>query len=956
MDPFVKITLPNGQTGRTKACPKGHRDPQWGRSLHNKIHLPWSASDKRKLTFPQPHNESTNDAPINKFVEDSPVTFELRCFDEDVGVNDLIGVAYVTMNKFIHHPNDKHVLEVELFQSDDAGTTVAEGMGNEGSTALPAGFIHMDIEFHPKGDVETSEEGIFTFTINTGVDLHDTNHEVIRDISSKNDWTGFCIAVPLLAIYIAVGTLFYMFMCGFPMLDAMYFCFATFTTVGYGDQSNFGGSIWGVPSYKSGYATGTNSDGDPVPEWYICLFGALYAMAGVGIGGVSLGIIFDRIIETADTVEDYVSACIDKTCRPCCEKIFCRGNGRCPQISLEACLFSVPATLIITFFFIIVGTIFFAFVELDYTTRDSWIQAFYWSVVTCTTVGYGDFSPATVAGKFFTCAYMVVAVMMFTKLINDSSAMLVKQREKKMERMCMEQFGDQLEYTDFVDLKRQVHVPKNAPEISRTEFFLAMLLRLGRVKPKDLAMLSEIFTHLDKNEGGALDLGDLAVGSVPPKEFAAHGYWDEIKAQYPDYYTTNQPQGDHVYWAERVKDTVTSDYVEMRREMVRWQVHGFSKICNGDCRPGEFLSSPTLEICGEKWVLELYPRGVNDTSSETSGLCLRYVGANKVGAPKLTISLAHAHDPPTLLFKRSGLKFAPEGDAYGVSAVAVARPQWPSLDTSGMLHVEVRGSQADLTRLAGDDDMLVLDIEIEIAGEPEQSFYASSNVVVPAAAVGSEFGSLLASGEGSDCIIVCGTTEFTGHSIVIRARCPVMYKYLVAGGGKTLDITGCSTPICEALLNFIYTGVCPSNVLEEQPQFLLQHANRFHLTRLAAMCEARLSMTLSISNAAGFLVLADMERAPQLERECLKFIWANAAEVMASAGAQTLMAQLPTMPHLMKKLLGAVSPANAAIIESATAGLASPIRRDIERSLGQGQNETPLSMRTPGGTPKSKTR
>ena len=30
---------------------------------------------------------------------------------------------------------------------------------------------------------------------------------------------------------------------------------------------------------------------------------------------------------------------------------------------------------------------------------------------------------------------------------------------------------------------------------------------------------------------------------------------------------------------------------------------------------------------------------------------------------------------------------------------------------------------------------------------------------------------------------------------------------LVAGGGKTLDITGCSTPICEALLNFIYTGV-----------------------------------------------------------------------------------------------------------------------------------------------------
>tara|TARA_B110000977_G_C10817834_1_gene392942 strand:- start:292 stop:516 length:225 start_codon:yes stop_codon:yes gene_type:complete len=44
---------------------------------------------------------------------------------------------------------------------------------------------------------------------------------------------------------------------------------------------------------------------------------------------------------------------------------------------------------------------------------------------------------------------MVVAVMMFTKLINDSSAMLVKQREKKMEGMCMEQFGDQLEVSEY---------------------------------------------------------------------------------------------------------------------------------------------------------------------------------------------------------------------------------------------------------------------------------------------------------------------------------------------------------------------------------------------------------------------------------------------------------------------------------------------------------------------------
>ena len=100
-----------------------------------------------------------------------------------------------------------------------------------------------------------------------------------------------------------------------------------------------------------------------------------------------------------------------------------------------------------------------------------------------------------------------------------------------------------------------------------------------------------------------------------------------------------------------------------------------------------------------------------------------------------------------------------------------------------------------------------------------------------------------------------------------------------------------------------------------------------------------------------------MEHAPQLERECLKFIWANAADVMASNGAQNLMAQLPTMPHLMKKLLGAVSPANAAIIAGAAGGaanLATPVRRELARAQEQGGREVPLSMRSPMGGGRKK--
>ncbi|MCA9919003.1 MAG: two pore domain potassium channel family protein [Anaerolineales bacterium] len=40
----------------------------------------------------------------------------------------------------------------------------------------------------------------------------------------------------------------------------------------------------------------------------------------------------------------------------------------------------------------------------------SWLDAFYFSVITLTTVGYGDFSPQTSIGKIFTIVYIVLGL------------------------------------------------------------------------------------------------------------------------------------------------------------------------------------------------------------------------------------------------------------------------------------------------------------------------------------------------------------------------------------------------------------------------------------------------------------------------------------------------------------------------------------------------------------------
>lgn len=66
----------------------------------------------------------------------------------------------------------------------------------------------------------------------------------------------------------------------------------------------------------------------------------------------------------------------------------------------------------------------------------SFLDGMYFSVVSLTTVGYGDFSPQTDAGKIFVMIYLIIGIGIFAGLINNvvRSAMarrVIKQNEAK---------------------------------------------------------------------------------------------------------------------------------------------------------------------------------------------------------------------------------------------------------------------------------------------------------------------------------------------------------------------------------------------------------------------------------------------------------------------------------------------------------------------------------------------
>lgn len=68
----------------------------------------------------------------------------------------------------------------------------------------------------------------------------------------------------------------------------------------------------------------------------------------------------------------------------------------------------VRMLLLLTFMVVALAATFYHFQE-----GWGWIDAFYFAVITISTVGYGDFSPQTPIGKLFTIAYLLVGIGLF---------------------------------------------------------------------------------------------------------------------------------------------------------------------------------------------------------------------------------------------------------------------------------------------------------------------------------------------------------------------------------------------------------------------------------------------------------------------------------------------------------------------------------------------------------------
>ncbi len=83
-------------------------------------------------------------------------------------------------------------------------------------------------------------------------------------------------------------------------------------------------------------------------------------------------------------------------------------------------------------------------VVYHFTEGWHWLDAFYFSAITLTTVGYGDFSPATDFGKVFTVFYILIGIGLIFAFIDALFVQRTERARKRGEKYIAERAGKKL--------------------------------------------------------------------------------------------------------------------------------------------------------------------------------------------------------------------------------------------------------------------------------------------------------------------------------------------------------------------------------------------------------------------------------------------------------------------------------------------------------------------------------
>lgn len=276
-----------------------------------------------------------------------------------------------------------------------------------------------------------------------------------------------------LMTHVIGGALVLHFLEGWSLWDSGYFCVVTTTTVGYGDLT-------------------------PTTPW-AKVFVIYYVVVSSGIISTLLAYLVGLLL---DRQEELLMAAVMKV-RDMDEIGSLEeeemGGSRERQELLQATqglnlsdYYGLAYSSCLLLSVIGIGVVVFSYME-----QLSTLDAIYATVISATTVGFGDFEPTSDVTKLIMTLWLCISTICVAKVIADFTDATSKAKQRAVSRRLL---------TASMDRGSFHHMDKNRNgRLDRVDFLTEMLVNGGKVDPKEIKNIMLRFAVLDKNGDGVIE-------------------------------------------------------------------------------------------------------------------------------------------------------------------------------------------------------------------------------------------------------------------------------------------------------------------------------------------------------------------------------------------------------------------------------------------------------------------
>ncbi|KAK3161658.1 hypothetical protein QOZ80_1BG0079840 [Eleusine coracana subsp. coracana] len=276
-------------------------------------------------------------------------------------------------------------------------------------------------------------------------------------------------AIVSVILYISIGVIMYMAnvegfkgKSTFKLVDALYFTIISLCTIGYGDI---------VPC--------TN---------FTKVFTCLFLLIGVRFIDIMLNALLTNVLDKQRAV--LLSTMDDNKLN----KVF---DTYMVDVKRKRSRGKIKVILAIV---VVAGSISVCTIIVHEVEGLNWIDSFYLSVISVTTVGYGDYSFSTTAGRLTATVCLLVSTLAVAKAFLFLTDLRMDRRNRRTTKWILQKKRDNEPLVAGLD---------NDAAVSKSDFVIFKLKEMGKISEKDISTISDQFDQQDFEKCEKISLADI---------------------------------------------------------------------------------------------------------------------------------------------------------------------------------------------------------------------------------------------------------------------------------------------------------------------------------------------------------------------------------------------------------------------------------------------------------------